>query len=332
MIRSLFENIELEICKEIEACKNKIDIAVAWLTNQGIINLLRNKAEHCDLEIRIIINDDKINNTQINQYKALQSAGVKIYKHSSSQLMHNKFAILDESKVITGSYNWTRAATNNIENVVITTDKDLAHKYQTEFERLLDKSHLIGSAEVNVPINTYLEQLDEESIWKMLECFHSIEYNPSAHRIFKTICGTKSNIALKTKDLPFYNTISDYKSPTRILTDLKLFFETNQKIIEEQFRYEERGWNNIDFPGLKQYNHLLESEIYNSPPAKHLNAGKKWTESEIMTLSNYLLKTNNVSLLSQLLNRSEQSIIKKAKRILFENSLLYEQWIKIKTI
>ncbi len=49
--------------------------------------------------------------------------------------MHNKFAILD-SNVVTGSYNWTKSASNNFENAIVLRTESIAKKYTNEFERL----------------------------------------------------------------------------------------------------------------------------------------------------------------------------------------------------
>jgi phosphatidylserine/phosphatidylglycerophosphate/cardiolipin synthase-like enzyme len=51
--------------------------------------------------------------------------------------MHHKFAVLDESVVITGSFNWTtQAVNNNQENVLFFENKFIAGKYTEEFNRL----------------------------------------------------------------------------------------------------------------------------------------------------------------------------------------------------
>jgi cardiolipin hydrolase len=51
--------------------------------------------------------------------------------------MHHKFAVLDESVVITGSFNWTtQAVKNNQENIVFYENKDLAKKYTEEYNKL----------------------------------------------------------------------------------------------------------------------------------------------------------------------------------------------------
>ena len=52
-------------------------------------------------------------------------------------LMHHKFAILDSSRLVNGSFNWTgRAVFSNSENLVISADLALVAAFQGEFDRL----------------------------------------------------------------------------------------------------------------------------------------------------------------------------------------------------
>ncbi len=51
--------------------------------------------------------------------------------------MHNKFAIIDELVVITGSYNWTHKAQRNKENIVIINKTEIVKEYLHEFGELL---------------------------------------------------------------------------------------------------------------------------------------------------------------------------------------------------
>ena len=50
--------------------------------------------------------------------------------------MHNKFAIFDDTIIITGSYNWSSNAAKNIENIVIILDKELADSFILKFNQL----------------------------------------------------------------------------------------------------------------------------------------------------------------------------------------------------
>ena len=54
--------------------------------------------------------------------------------------MHNKFAIIDSDLLITGSYNWTKAAnTKNDENVMIIDCPYVIELYKEQFEKLWDQ-------------------------------------------------------------------------------------------------------------------------------------------------------------------------------------------------
>jgi phosphatidylserine/phosphatidylglycerophosphate/cardiolipin synthase-like enzyme len=51
--------------------------------------------------------------------------------------MHNKFAVIDNSVVIMGSFNWTgQAVKYNQENIFFYEDKNIASQYTEEFEKL----------------------------------------------------------------------------------------------------------------------------------------------------------------------------------------------------
>ena len=51
--------------------------------------------------------------------------------------MHDKFCVIDNQKVITGSYNWSDNAENrNDENAAVMHDDARASDYSVEFRRL----------------------------------------------------------------------------------------------------------------------------------------------------------------------------------------------------
>ena len=69
--------------------------------------------------------------------------------------MHNKYAIIDESVIVTGSFNWTsQAINNNQENLLFYEDKDLAKKYVIEFNKLW---------------NSFTVVIDKETALKQIE-------------------------------------------------------------------------------------------------------------------------------------------------------------------
>ena len=51
--------------------------------------------------------------------------------------MHHKFALIDDTRLLCGSYNWTRGAADvNFENLIDTTHPELVAAFAAEFARL----------------------------------------------------------------------------------------------------------------------------------------------------------------------------------------------------
>lgn len=51
--------------------------------------------------------------------------------------MHHKLAIIDNSVLVTGSFNWTaQAVSKNQENIIFYENKEICQKYTDEYNRL----------------------------------------------------------------------------------------------------------------------------------------------------------------------------------------------------
>lgn len=62
--------------------------------------------------------------------------GVRTYIDSAHSIAHNKIMLIDQEKVITGSFNFTRSAEeSNAENVLIIKSHELAMEYIENWER-----------------------------------------------------------------------------------------------------------------------------------------------------------------------------------------------------
>jgi hypothetical protein len=138
---AIFENIASKIEEEINKAQKSIYVAVAWFTNEDIFERLLIKAkEGCD--VHIIISNDDINNNSSIDFRQLTKYKGKFYRigNGDTDLMHNKFCVIDNKTVITGSYNWSYKAKNNFENIVINyNDISLAEQYINEFIQIRKK-------------------------------------------------------------------------------------------------------------------------------------------------------------------------------------------------
>ncbi len=70
-------------------------------------------------------------------HNALNGAGLPVLEDGNAYAMHHKFMIIDGSVVVTGSYNFTKAAEqSNDENVLIIHDPAIAAQYLKEFAKV----------------------------------------------------------------------------------------------------------------------------------------------------------------------------------------------------
>lgn len=142
MSQAYFENIEFQIIKIIESANQSIKIAVAWFTNENIFNSLLKKLDS-KIKIEIIINDDDLNNndTSLDFNRFIEKGGY-FYFINSKYFLHHKFVIIDNYKIITGSYNFTEIAESiNIENIIICENQNIVKRYLGEFSSLITYSN-----------------------------------------------------------------------------------------------------------------------------------------------------------------------------------------------
>lgn len=80
---------------------------------------------------------DKSNVTgQYSGVTFLKNAGILVWIDSAHAIAHNKVMVIDGATVITGSFNFTKAAEEkNAENVLIIRDQGLARLYMENWER-----------------------------------------------------------------------------------------------------------------------------------------------------------------------------------------------------
>lgn len=140
-IENHFEDIQEKIARKLLDAKNQILVAVSWLTDQRLFNILCTQAENL-IDVQVLILKDEVNMNCNIDYEKLVKSGGKLYwqENKDSSLMHHKFCIIDKKTVITGSYNWTNKAQSNFENiVVIENEPDNSKNYLKEFINLVPR-------------------------------------------------------------------------------------------------------------------------------------------------------------------------------------------------
>ena len=136
-IRAYFtpgHTVETAITDEIDAARNTIRVQAYSFTNPLIVQAL------ADARLRgvdVIVVLDKSNRTQRSSVAELaQRAGIPTLIDDRHAIAHNKIMIIDDRIVITGSYNFSRAAEkSNAENLVIIESAPIARKYQQNWQK-----------------------------------------------------------------------------------------------------------------------------------------------------------------------------------------------------
>ncbi|HWL89405.1 MAG TPA: phospholipase D-like domain-containing protein [Polyangiaceae bacterium] len=113
----------------------RVDICVFTITDDRIAETIL-AAHRRGIALRIVTDNDKANDEGSDVGRLLR-AGIPVRVDHSAYHMHHKFALFDGAFLLNGSYNWTRsAASNNDENLVLTHDTNLVHKFAEHFEKL----------------------------------------------------------------------------------------------------------------------------------------------------------------------------------------------------
>ena len=132
---SFFSSLEAETINCIEKARVSIHVAVAWFTNQKIADKLIKKY-HDGLDVKVVSFHD---HTNARFGVDLQDIPHKLIDGTRGGTMHDKFCVIDNQFVMTGSYNWSDKAENkNDENASIMYDYDRASDYSVEFRRLFN--------------------------------------------------------------------------------------------------------------------------------------------------------------------------------------------------
>lgn len=123
------------ICRMISSATRQIDICVFTITDDRVSEAIQ-EAHRRSVSVRIISDDEKSSDPG-SDIDRLSRAGIPVRIDRSQYHMHHKFALFDSKYVLTGSYNWTRSASEkNEENFIITSDPALLFRFESEFEKL----------------------------------------------------------------------------------------------------------------------------------------------------------------------------------------------------
>jgi phosphatidylserine/phosphatidylglycerophosphate/cardiolipin synthase-like enzyme len=116
------------IVREIDAARATILVQAYSFTSTPIARALAD-ARRRGVDVRAIL-DRSQRTEKYSSADFLQHAGIPVFIDAQHAIAHNKVMVLDGRVVITGSFNFTRAAEeSNAENLMVLRSTELAEKY-----------------------------------------------------------------------------------------------------------------------------------------------------------------------------------------------------------
>jgi len=97
-------------------------------------------AEKRGVKVQVIL--DKSNRTEkYSSADFIQRTGIPTFIDAKHAIAHNKIMVIDSHTILTGSFNFTKAAEKeNAENLLVIQDADLAAKYTANWQAHLKHS------------------------------------------------------------------------------------------------------------------------------------------------------------------------------------------------
>lgn len=131
-----FDNIQYHILQSLRSCQTSLKVCVAWISWDVYGPHFRNLAAR-GVAVEIMYNNDQ-KNLRASLLEGVD--GITLYPINArrySSLMHNKFCIIDDEMLLTGSFNWSVTAETHFENIVILNSHyELINEFKHEFEDL----------------------------------------------------------------------------------------------------------------------------------------------------------------------------------------------------
>jgi len=132
---SLYDDPEAVIIKNIDGAEEFINVAMYTFTDVEIAQAIL-EARDRGIEIKIYLDHSQVK-AKYSRSRYFVQNGIEVRISSNNYIMHNKFAVIDNQIVITGSYNWTASAgERNDENLLAIDDNHIVERYQDQFNNL----------------------------------------------------------------------------------------------------------------------------------------------------------------------------------------------------
>lgn len=128
------EPCEIKLDKFLDSAQKSIDVAIYDINLDELVHELLVKARQ--IPIRVVV-DRKQASGKNSLVPTLIRGGIEIRYGHQRGIMHNKFAIVDGERLVTGSFNFTHHASRaNNENQIYIFSPAVVERYRKRFEKI----------------------------------------------------------------------------------------------------------------------------------------------------------------------------------------------------
>jgi len=139
---TLSDNQEIidRIKSELFNAQTEILVAMAWFTNDELFDILLDRANH-GVQVSVIL-PEHADNEKLDFEILDRSPNAEVIKikNVGYGMMHQKFCVIDRKVAINGSYNWSKNAKNNHENVIVTNFSKTVEEFVRTFYNIKNRA------------------------------------------------------------------------------------------------------------------------------------------------------------------------------------------------
>ena len=134
------DDVAAHLLSLIQEAQESIHFMAYSFTSNSLGNAILQRLAD-GLTVAGVMDDSQVKSNQGTEYDPFKQAGMDVRRDGNAGQMHHKVIIIDQSIVITGSYNFSsNAQEQNDENVVIIRDAKIAAEYMAEFKLVYNQA------------------------------------------------------------------------------------------------------------------------------------------------------------------------------------------------
>jgi len=127
------------IQEAIAKAKKTILVQAYFFTSRPIADALIS-AHQQGIAVRLLVDRSQLK-YKYTQVRYMARKGIPVYIDQTAGIAHNKVMIIDNNYVLTGSFNWTKAAEHcNAENLLLIRDKKINQAYKETWRQRMQQA------------------------------------------------------------------------------------------------------------------------------------------------------------------------------------------------